>query len=189
MGTNNETPARMAIHPGTILKEEIRERKMKQLDLAHQLGMQPSHLSEIIRGKRSITKSIADRLERVLGIPSIDWMRLQLAYDYDLIGLPRQTGLIEPVHPGRIIQAEIDHRGINPLSLAQEIGISPRQLNDLLDARIKLDTEIALMLEAATSLKAAWLLAMQNEYDISIAQHDISFMEKLKRIRQIAAAL
>lgn len=85
MGRRNEAPARMAIHPGSILKVELRERKIKQRELAEMMGMQASHLSEVIRGKRPITKPVADKLEAVLGIPSIDWMRLQLAYDYDII--------------------------------------------------------------------------------------------------------
>jgi HTH-type transcriptional regulator/antitoxin HigA len=83
----------MAIHPGTILKEELRERKIKQRELAEQMGMQPSHLSEIVRGKRPMTKTVADKLEAVLGIPSIDWMRLQLAYDYKI--LDQESGFTE----------------------------------------------------------------------------------------------
>ena len=93
MGTRNEAPARMAIHPGTILKEELRERKIKQRELAEQIGMQPSHLSEIVRGKRPMTKAVADKLEAVLGIPSLDWMRLQLAYDYKI--LDQESGFTE----------------------------------------------------------------------------------------------
>mgnify|MGYP003208888933 CR=1 FL=1 len=35
-----------------------------------------SHLSEIIKGKRSITKPVP-------GIPSIEWVNLQTRFDYD----------------------------------------------------------------------------------------------------------
>lgn len=42
-----------------------------------------SHLSEIIKGKRSITKPVADKLEVIPGIPSIDWVSLQTRFDYD----------------------------------------------------------------------------------------------------------
>ena len=42
-----------------------------------------SHLSEIIKGKRSITKPVADKLEVILGIPSIEWVNLQTRFDYD----------------------------------------------------------------------------------------------------------
>lgn len=83
MAIRNEAPALMAIHPGTILKEELIERGISQKDFARMISMQPSHLSEIIKGKRSITKSVADKLEEVLGIPSIDWVNLQIGFEYD----------------------------------------------------------------------------------------------------------
>lgn len=83
MATKNEAPNLMAIHPGSILKEEIRERRISQKKLAKSIEMQESHLSEIIKGKRSITKQVADKLETVLGIPSIDWVNLQIRFDYD----------------------------------------------------------------------------------------------------------
>ena len=82
MATRNEAPALMAIHPGSILKEELIERGVSQKDFAKMIAMQPSHLSEIIKGKRSITKQVADKLEEVLGIPSIDWVNLQIGFDY-----------------------------------------------------------------------------------------------------------
>ena len=82
MAIKNEAPALMAIHPGCILKEELIERGISQKDFAKMIAMQPSHLSEIIKGKRSITKPVADKLEDVLGIPSIDWVNLQIGFEY-----------------------------------------------------------------------------------------------------------
>ena len=83
MATSIEAPIYMAIHPGSILREELMERGISQKTFAKKIGMQPSHLSEIIKGKRPITKSVADKLEEVLGIPSLDWVNLQIKYDYD----------------------------------------------------------------------------------------------------------
>lgn len=74
----------MPVHPGSILKEELLERGISQKTFAKDIEMQPSHLSEIIKGKRAITKQVADKLEKVLGIPSIDWVNLQIRFDYDL---------------------------------------------------------------------------------------------------------
>ena len=58
------------VHPGEILKEELRERSLAQKDFAGQIGMQPTHLSALIHGKRNITTDIARRLEEGLGIPA-----------------------------------------------------------------------------------------------------------------------
>lgn len=73
----------MAIHPGSILKEELIERGISQRSFADAIDMQPSHLCEMIKGRRQITKPVADKLEQVLGIPSIDWVNLQVRFDYD----------------------------------------------------------------------------------------------------------
>lgn len=189
MGTRNEAPARMAIHPGSILREELRERGIKQRELAQKMSVQPSHLCEIIQGKRPVTKNLADKLERVLGIPSIDWMRLQLAYDYDMIGMPRDNGAIEPVHPGKLLEVELSRRNITPLDLSLETGVSLDEINALFNESCRIEAEQAMLIEAAIGLKASWLLSMQNEYDILTARCNPSFMEKLRRIRQIAAAL
>lgn len=83
MATRNEAPARMAIHPGSILKEVLMELGISQKDFAKRIEMQASYLSEIIKGKRSITKPVADKLEVILGIPSIEWVSLQTRFDYD----------------------------------------------------------------------------------------------------------
>lgn len=72
-----------ATHPGEILGEELKARGIKQKAFAGQIGMQPTHLNELIRGKRSITTDIAMRLENALGIPCKNWIDLQSGYDYD----------------------------------------------------------------------------------------------------------
>lgn len=84
METRNErrVPC-VATHPGTILKEELSERGTKQVAFARTLGIQASHLSEILKGKRNITNEIASKLEEALGISAITWLNLQTNYDYD----------------------------------------------------------------------------------------------------------
>jgi addiction module HigA family antidote len=114
---------------------------------------------------------------------------MQLAYEYDLIGVPRETGVIEPVHPGRVLKSEISRQDISIQELANEIGLSIHQINDLLNEKISLDAELAMMLEAAIGLKASWLLSLQNEFDMVVAEQNESFMAKLQHIRRIAAAL
>jgi len=78
------SPILKAVHPGEILREELKERGIKQKDFANSIGMQKSHLSEIITGNHSITPQIADKLEQQLNIPSVDWLNLQNQYDYDV---------------------------------------------------------------------------------------------------------
>jgi HTH-type transcriptional regulator/antitoxin HigA len=86
METSNRTKAGtpyIAICPGATLKEELKARGIKQKDFAEQIGMQATHLSELINGKITLTKEIAFKLEEALGISAVFWLGLQNQYDYD----------------------------------------------------------------------------------------------------------
>lgn len=84
MATRNEnrTPW-IATHPGTILRYELDERNISQKDFAVMIGMQKSHLNELIKGKRPMTQTIADKIEETLGISSVSLVNMQNQYDYD----------------------------------------------------------------------------------------------------------
>ncbi len=86
METKNNRQAFKPTHPGEVLHEELRERGITQKAFAEQIGMRPSHLSEIINGKRNITISIADKLQEALGIDSQSWVNMQTQYDYAMKG-------------------------------------------------------------------------------------------------------
>lgn len=74
----------MATHPGEVLAAELEERGITQKAFAKQIGMRPSHLSELINGKRNVTMAIADKLQEALGIDAQSWMNLQIQYNYDI---------------------------------------------------------------------------------------------------------
>ena len=94
-----------------------------------------------------------------------------------------------PTHPGEVLKDELEFRGITQRGLAKKLGISYSVLNEMLNGKRSLNTQLAMMLEAALGVPAAPLLAMQNEYNMLVAERDKSFMKKLKSIRKIAAAL
>lgn len=71
----------VSISPGSVIKAELKARGMKQKTLAELLGMQASHVSEIIKGERAINDQVAAKLEDVLHIPAIHWIRLQYSFD------------------------------------------------------------------------------------------------------------
>lgn len=80
--SENLVPFR-AVHPGEVLKEELKERGIKQKDFAQQIGMQASHLSELIKGKRNVSQELAEKLDQSLGIPAIFWLNMQTGYEHD----------------------------------------------------------------------------------------------------------
>ncbi|MCK4663783.1 MAG: HigA family addiction module antidote protein [Bacteroidales bacterium] len=82
MSNNNITPFE-ATHPGILLQDELKARNIKQRELAYELGVLPTFLNEIIKGKRSITADFAVLLEKVLEIPADYWLRFQTQHDID----------------------------------------------------------------------------------------------------------
>lgn len=82
MATRGQIDLRDITHPGFILGMELNERSFTQKNFAAKIGIQKSHLSEIIRGKRNISERLAEKLEDVLSIPAEHWIRLQAEYDY-----------------------------------------------------------------------------------------------------------
>ncbi len=95
----------------------------------------------------------------------------------------------EPTHPGELLKEEIEYRGISQKKLAQEIGISYKVLNDILNCRRPVTTNTALLVEAALGIPAHFLTGLQMDYNMQTAKKDKSFMERLTSIRKIAALL
>ena len=65
-----------------------------------------------------------------------------------------------PIHPGEIIKDELEFRGISQRKLADRIGVSHTQLNEILNCKRPVSSEIALLLEAALGLEPEALVAI-----------------------------
>jgi HTH-type transcriptional regulator / antitoxin HigA len=90
MTTKNIIPFE-ATHPGTVLLDEIIARNISQKDLAYELGVLPTLLNEILKGKRAITADFAILLEKSLGISADYWMRFQSQYEIDIAKLKEKN--------------------------------------------------------------------------------------------------
>lgn len=77
----HEIETDVLLHPGEVLGEELEARDILQKDFARLLKIRPSHLNELIKGKRHISALIALKLEKHLEIEAGFWMRLQVDYD------------------------------------------------------------------------------------------------------------
>lgn len=84
MATNKILTPAQATHPGILIKDELDATpELNQRTLAKELGVQPSFLNEIIKGKRPVTADIAILLEKILGISADYWMKFQSQYEID----------------------------------------------------------------------------------------------------------
>ncbi len=68
------------IHPGEILRDELRERGWSQIEFAEILGRPIQHVNTIINGKKGITPRTAKELGAALGTSAEFWMRLYNTY-------------------------------------------------------------------------------------------------------------
>lgn len=94
-----------------------------------------------------------------------------------------------PTHPGEVLKDEIEYRKISQKQLAEQMGISYKILNDILNGRRILSTSTAMMFEAALDVPADSLMRLQLKYNMHIAKNDKSLMERLAEIRKYAAML
>lgn len=76
--------SRPPIHPGEILADELKEIGVTPSALALQVDVPANRISEIIRGRRSITGDTALRLGHWFGATPQFWINLQTAYDLRL---------------------------------------------------------------------------------------------------------
>ncbi len=73
------------IHPGEVLLEDfMKPLGLSQYRLAHDIGVTPIRISQIVNGHRAITADTAMRLARYFGTSAAVWLRLQVRYDLEV---------------------------------------------------------------------------------------------------------
>ena len=93
------------------------------------------------------------------------------------------------LHPGELLKEETEERKLSQRRLAEQMGISYKVLNDILNCRRPITTQTAMLFEAALGISASLLMRMQLDCNMQQAAADPSFMERLKQVRKYAAML
>lgn len=98
--------ARIAIHPGEHLAEELETLDMSAAELARKISVPTNRVTQILNGTRAITGDTALRLGHFFGTSAQFWLNLQSLYELRLAeekagksikGLPTLKRR-EPVH-------------------------------------------------------------------------------------------
>ena len=71
----------IALHPGEILSEILKQNNLKQSELARHLGTTQVKINEICRKKRGITPDMAMKLGKALGQNPMFWMNMQKGWE------------------------------------------------------------------------------------------------------------
>ena len=86
VGSNGqEIKTDVLLHPGEVLEMELIARGLKKSKFAMDIKMYPSHMSDILKGKRNMSEEIALKIESILGISAEFWMRLQVEYNISVL--------------------------------------------------------------------------------------------------------
>ena len=93
----------------------------------------------------------------------------------------------EPVHPGELLKEEIEYRGISQRKFSADIGICYSVLNEILNCKRPVSTELAILIEAALGIEADMLIRMQTSYNMQVARKDSRIIKRFNEIRKIAA--
>jgi addiction module HigA family antidote len=76
--------ARIAIHPGEHLAEELDALTMSAAELARRLKVPTNRVTAILNGQRAITGDTALRLAHFFGTSAEFWLNLQTLYELRL---------------------------------------------------------------------------------------------------------
>lgn len=93
-----------------------------------------------------------------------------------------------PAHPGELLKEEVIHElGISIKEAAKRLGMSRVALSRVLNGKAAISTDLAIRLElAGVSTAQAWL-AMQMNYDLSLArQHPVPMVQALSNQPSLA---
>lgn len=90
------------IHPGEILREDLMTPlKLSIHQLARDLHVPPTRISEIVNARRAITADTALRLARYFGNAPQFWMNLQAVHDLEVETRRSATRITREIRPRR----------------------------------------------------------------------------------------
>ena len=75
---------RSPIHPGETLREDLEALDMSAAELARQIDVPTTRITEILNGRRTITGDTALRLGHYFGTSGEFWLNLQKLYELRL---------------------------------------------------------------------------------------------------------
>src|SRR5580692_8195920 len=73
--------ARMPIHPGEHLAEELAALELSAAELARRIKVPTNRITEILNGQRAVTGDTALRLGHFFGTSAEFWLNLQSLYE------------------------------------------------------------------------------------------------------------
>jgi len=90
-----------------------------------------------------------------------------------------------PVHPGEVLQDELDEIHLTQSALAKHIGVLPKTINEICRGKRGISAEMAMRLSKALGGGPQFWLNLQTNWEIS--QLDETAFEDIEDIKHVAA--
>ncbi|MCP3958290.1 MAG: HigA family addiction module antidote protein [bacterium] len=99
------------VTPGELLREEfLIPMGISQYRLAKEIDVPPQRISEIVKGRRSITADTDLRLCRFFGLSKGYWLRAQAAHDTEVTE-PSLAESLKKIKPWKEPRPAVEHSG------------------------------------------------------------------------------
>ena len=85
------------------------------------------------------------------------------------------TKKIKPIHPGEILLEEfLKPMGLSQNQLANDIGVPPRRINEIVHGKRRITADTALRLAHCFKMSPQFWLGLQMDYDLDIEEDKLS---------------
>ena len=85
-----------------------------------------------------------------------------------------------PIHPGLVLQDELNELGMSQSALAEHIGVLPKAINEICRCKRGISVEMAWKLSKALGASPAFWLNLQNNWELSMF-----YANKVSTIRRV----
>ena len=88
------------VHPGDVLREDfMKPMSLSAYAVAKAIGATPIAISQICRGKRSVSAEMALKPGRLFNVSPELWMGIQADYDLEVARLHSEKAIERNIHP------------------------------------------------------------------------------------------
>lgn len=92
-----------------------------------------------------------------------------------------------PIHPGLVLQDELDELGMSQSALAEHIGVLPKTINEICRGKRGISVEMAWKLSKALGASPNFWLNLQNNWELSL--FDANTVARINRVPDLAVNL
>lgn len=86
-----------------------------------------------------------------------------------------KTKKIDPIHPGEVLMEEfLAPLGLSQNQLANDIGVPPRRINEIIHGKRRITADTALRLAHYFDMSPQFWLGLQMDYDLDIEEDKLA---------------